>query len=46
MGDVAEPVDIVLRRIGIAVEWDDWPDLIGQLHELGVKTLYGTSLGD
>jgi hypothetical protein len=44
MGDVAGDIDIVLERIGIKIEWEDWSDLRNELGRMGVTTLYGTTL--
>jgi hypothetical protein len=45
MGDVSNDVVQVLERIGLNIEWDDWPDLGRELARMGITTLYGTSLG-
>jgi hypothetical protein len=44
MGDVSNDVDVMLKRLGHAPEWDDLSDLMKWLHKRGVTTLYGTSL--
>jgi hypothetical protein len=46
MGDVADDVNCVLKRLGMEIEWDEWADLGDEMAKLGVKTLYGTSLRD
>jgi hypothetical protein len=47
MGDVREDISTVLGMINVEVEeWDDYIDLRKQLGKIGIKTLYGTSLGD
>jgi hypothetical protein len=45
MGDVADDVNEVMKRMGVKIKWDDWSDLGKSLHKLGVATLYGTELG-
>lgn len=45
MGDVAEDVQEALKRIGVRIEWSDWPELAKALHKMGVKTLWGTAVG-
>lgn len=46
MGDVGTDVNMVLERIGVEIEWEDWPELGRALGRMGVTTLYGTPLGD
>ena len=47
MGDVSNDVMEVLRRIGMnEIEWDDMSDLGSAFGELGITTLYDTSLAD
>lgn len=46
MGDAGNYVDTALKQIGVEFEWNDWDELAAELHKMGVKTLYGTSLGD
>lgn len=46
MGDVSGDVSKALKMLGLDIEWDDWGDLGKRLAEMGVTTLYGTSLGD
>jgi hypothetical protein len=45
MGDVANDVDIVLKRLGISFEWDELSEVGDKLGEMGITTLYGTSIG-
>jgi hypothetical protein len=44
MGDVAEDVQRALELAKIEISWSDWDDLALQLSELGITTLYETSL--
>lgn len=46
MGDVADDIIVVLKKMEIAIEWDDIDDLGKALGEMGVTTLYGTTLGE
>lgn len=51
MGDVADDVRTVLKRLGIETphaddHFDWWPGLRRDLHALGVTTLYGSALYD
>lgn len=44
MGDVADDVDYVLKQLGLEMEWDGLDELGTKLGEMGITTLYGTSL--
>lgn len=44
MGDVSGDVGLVLRKMGLDLEWGDWDELAEHLRKLGVTTLNGTSL--
>jgi hypothetical protein len=44
LGDVANEVNVVLKKLGLDVDWSEWSELGDALHEMGVTTLYGTSL--
>jgi hypothetical protein len=46
MGDVASDVQAALTQIGLDIKWDDLSDLGKKLGEMGVTTLYDTSLAD
>lgn len=46
MGDVANDVDAVLRKLGVDVEWESLDQLGSALGERGVTTLHGTSMKD
>jgi hypothetical protein len=46
LGDVGEDVGLVLEVLGHKPEWEYLGDLLPWLHEHGVTTLYGTSLGE
>jgi hypothetical protein len=45
IGDVANDVDVVLRRLGIQWDWDDFRGLANHLGRAGVTTLYGSRIG-
>ena len=44
MGDVADDVDVMLKRLGIEIEWHEWSELLDALDEMGIQTLHGTEL--
>lgn len=46
MGDVSNDVEMVLKRLGVEIEWGEWDELGRALGRIGVKTLYGTDLTD
>jgi hypothetical protein len=49
LGDVADDVDTVLKRLGIEVEGDGvdfWEDVRATLGKMNVTTLYGTKIGE
>jgi hypothetical protein len=44
-GDVADVINSALKKVGLELEWDTWSDLRHKLHELGITTLHGTTIG-
>ena len=44
MGDVSNDVDVVLQKLGIEIEWDDFDELATELGKMNIHTLNGTSL--
>ena len=46
LGDVGNDVERALTLAGQDIEWDNWGQLGKELGRRGIKTLWGTSLGD
>lgn len=47
IGDVADDLGTLLKRANVGIGgWSDQHDLYEQLAEMGITTLYGTSLSD
>jgi len=44
MGDVADCITTVLKRLDMEIKWNDLNELSKELHKRGVTTLYGTRL--
>lgn len=44
MGDVRENIDTVLKRLGVKIEYETLSELGDALGDMGVTTLYGSSL--
>lgn len=40
MGDVADDVDTVLKKIGVNIEWGEFPKLRRELEAMGIKSIY------
>lgn len=45
MGDVANSVTFVLKKLGYDWEWEEWYELRNHLGRAGITTLYGTEVG-
>lgn len=44
LGDVADDINCVLKRLDYNIKWDDLSELGDELGKLGITTLYETSL--
>jgi len=46
MGDVSNDVGLVLKKLNLKIEWDEWGELGRALSDMGVTTLVGTKLNE